>query len=154
MSVDDDSANVFATPDFWEPAQWEPLKDDTGFFALDLKGAPPLVQQSPVSDIQTNRIIPLVQPAQLSAERTLHPSHHRSCSGAGESDHDGHTTVTARRTLDRRGCGYWRVMDCAGDATAKGVGIQDMERLRAPRFFVNKAFLHNGSWARSVRCPD
>lgn len=38
MSVEDDFANVFEIPDFWEPPQWDLPKDDAGFFALDLQG--------------------------------------------------------------------------------------------------------------------
>ncbi|KAF9881359.1 Spc97/Spc98 family protein [Colletotrichum karsti] len=46
MYAEDDSADVFAIPDFWDPPQWELPKDTTSFFALDLtaeeedKGSP------------------------------------------------------------------------------------------------------------------
>lgn len=38
MFAQDETADVFAIPDFWEPPQWELPKDDNGFFALELNG--------------------------------------------------------------------------------------------------------------------
>ncbi|KAF5505473.1 hypothetical protein CGCS363_v004839 [Colletotrichum siamense] len=99
MFAQDETADVFAIPDFWEPPQWELPKDDNGFFALELNET----QASPLWKL------PEDQPNQLFALPTIDPDAERADSSAADAPEEEQEEPLLENGFDLRD--LWMALD-------------------------------------------